>query len=141
MEESLAKNRKLWLDGLPRRVRAAVNSARTSTKPILAGKVKPGILDNAINAYARSVKREEIIAIEDITFFRNGRKGFLYTGTAFYSSFLPGPEGIRYEDITQIRREGEDRLWIRLSNGKQIKAELGRYRDSALYMLRTILMM
>ncbi len=141
VEESLAKNRKLWLDGLPRRVRAAVNSARTSTKPILAGKVKPGILDNAINAYARSVKREEIIAIEDITFFRNGRKGFLYTGTAFYSSFLPGPEGIRYEDITQIRREGEDRLWIRLSNGKQIKAELGRYRDSALYMLRTILMM
>ena len=141
VEENLAKNRKLWLDGLPKRVRAAVNSAKTPTKPILAEKASPGSLLNAIKAYASGVKREEIIAIEDITFFLNGKKGFLYTGKAVYSSFLPGPEGIRYEDIAQMRREGDDRLWIRLSNGKQIKLELGRYQDSVMHMLRMILMM
>ena len=121
-------------------MRAAVNSAKTPTKPILAEKASPGSLLNAIKAYAPGVKREEIIAIEDITFFRNGKKGFLYTGKAVYSSFLPGPEGIRYEDIAQMRREGDDHLWIRLSNGKQIKLELGRYQDSVLHMLRIILM-
>ena len=125
---------------LPKRVRAAVILARTATRPVLAEKVNPGTLDNAIKAYAPGVKREEIIAIEDITFFRSGKKGFLYTGSAFYSSFLPDTGGIRYEDIDRVQIEMADRLSIRLRNGRTVSLELGKYQESVLHMLRTILM-
>ena len=125
---------------LPKRVRAAVILARTATRPVLAEKVDPGTLDNAIKAYAPGVKREEIIAIEDITFFRSGKKGFLYTGSTFYSSFLPDTGGIRYEDIDRVRIEMADCLSIRLRNGGTVSLELGKYQESVLHMLRTILM-
>ena len=125
---------------LPKRVRAAVVLARTATRPVLAEKVNPGTLDNAIKAYAPGVKREEIIAIEDITFFRSGKKGFLYTGSAFYSSFLPDTGAIRYEDIDRVRIEMADCLSIRLRNGGTVSLELGKYQESVLHMLRTILM-
>lgn len=68
------------------------------------------------------------------------RPGFLYTGSAFYSSFLPDTGAIRYEDIDRVRIEMADRLSIRLRNGRTVSLELGKYQESVLHMLRTILM-
>lgn len=77
-------------------------------KYVFAEEASEKQLKNAIDAYARDVKAEEIVAILDTTFRGNGKDGFLFTENHMYGKGLKnGPIDLEQLKYAAVVKEGD----------------------------------
>ncbi len=56
---------------------------------INAEDVNPKLIDAALKKYAKTLKKEDVIALMDVSLFNNGKSGFLLSSHALYGSSFP----------------------------------------------------
>jgi hypothetical protein len=93
---------------------------------IVTGEIPPKKIENAVKAYAEGADRDTVLALWDLSFFENGKDGFLFTESGvYYPRFLDTPKYIDYSDIlsSEIRKKGkkdcESILTLCLSDGSE----------------------
>ena len=93
---------------------------------IVTGEIPARKIENAVKAYAEGADRDTILALWDLSFFENGKDGFLFTESGvYYPRFLDTPKYIDYSDIlsSEIRKKGkkdcESILTLCLSDGSE----------------------
>jgi hypothetical protein len=84
------------------------------------------IIENAVKAYAEGADRDTVLALWDLSFFENGKDGYLFTESGvYYPRFLDTPKFIDYSNIlsSEIRKKGkkdcESILTLCLSDGSE----------------------
>lgn len=82
-------------------------------------------INNALFSYAIGVMPSEVIAVIDVSFMGNGKKGYLFTQDALYSSELGGFTSVEYNEIKRLgyarrekRKENDQGIYIETKNGK-----------------------
>ncbi len=87
------------------------------------------IVNNAINKYAPSVRKDSIIGIYDTTLLGNGKGGYLFTDKEFYyTGFLEKTKPVLYGNIKDVltikhneKSSSDDLLIITLLNGEIVR--------------------
>ncbi|GEM_PF-647221 len=95
----------------------------------MSGSIPEKIVDNAINKYAPSVRKDSIIGIYDTTLLGNGKGGYLFTDKEFYyTGFLEKTKPVLYGNIKDVltikhneKSSSDDLLIITLLNGEIVR--------------------